>query len=167
MSSQFLKFLLRFVGLVMIQVLICNHINFLGYINPYVYLVFILIYPSQNNRTNFLLAAFLLGLTVDIFSDSGGIHAAASVFAAFIRPGFLKMSFGSMYEHSAIKFGNAEMGSLLSYVALMVMSHHVVMFGLDFFQLAELLSILKNTLFSGVFTIVLSVIIILLFDSNK
>lgn len=149
------------------QVLVCNHINFMGFINPYVYLVFILIYPSQSNRTNFLIVSFLLGLAVDLFSDSGGIHAAASVLVAFVRPGFLKMTFGSLYEHSAIKFGNAEIGALFSYVSLMVLTHHFVMFFLDFFAISEVFNVLKNTLFSGIFTVVLSIIVILLFDNNK
>ena len=166
MNSATLKFVWRFVGLVLIQVLICNHINFMGYINPYIYLVFILIYPSQNNRTNFLLLSFLIGLTVDVFSDSGGIHAAASVLVAYLRPGFLKMAFGSMYEYSAIKFGKAEQGALFTYVSLMVLTHHLVMFSLDFFEWGQILNVLKNTLFSGIFSIILSLIVILLFDNS-
>lgn len=167
MTNSFFKYLGSFIGLVLLQVLICNNVNFLGYINPYVYLVFILVYPSKNNRSNFLLVSFLLGLFVDMFSDSGGIHAAASVTIAFIRPGFLKMAFGSLYEHSAIKFGNTEIGTLFTYVALMVLSHHLVLFSLDVFQWSEILLIVKNTLFSGIFTVLLSLIIILLFGNNK
>jgi rod shape-determining protein MreD len=167
MNSSTFGFVSRFVGLVLLQVLICNHINFFGYINPYIYIVFILVYPSQNVRTNFLLSSFFLGLAVDIFSDSGGIHAAASVTVAFLRPGFLKICFGSLYDHSSIRFGNAEFGALLSYISLMVFTHHLVMFSLDFFELAQFLNILKNTLFSGIFSIILSLILIRLFDTSK
>lgn len=166
MTSAAIKFAWRFLGLVLLQVLICNHINFMGYINPYIYLVFILVYPAQNNTTRLLLLAFFLGLTVDIFSDSGGVHAASLVLIAFLRPGFLKMSFGSLYEHSAIKFGNTELGALITYVILMVFAHHLVLFTLDFFQWGEFLNILKNTLFSGIFTVILSLLIILLFDNS-
>ena len=113
-----------------------------------------------------MLLAFFLGLSIDIFSDSGGVHAAASVTAAYLRPGFLKMAFGSLYEHSAIKFGNAELGALFTYVVFMVLTHHLDLFSLDFFQFGEILNILKNTLFSGIFTIILSLIIILLFDNS-
>lgn len=167
MNSNALSFIGRFIGLVLVQVLICNHINFFGYINPFIYLVFIIIYPSQNNRTNLLLSAFALGLAVDIFSDSGGIHAAASVFVAYLRPGFLKMTFGSLYEHSPIRFGNAELGALFSYMALMVFTHHLIMFYFDFFEISEILNILKNTLFSGIFSIILSLIVIRLFDTSS
>ena len=114
-----------------------------------------------------MLVSFLLGLFVDMFSDSGGIHAAASLTVAFIRPGFLKMAFGSLYEHSVIKFGNTEIGSLLTFVALMTLSHHFVLFSLEVFQWTEVVLIVKNTLFSGIFTVLLSLIIILLFGNNK
>jgi rod shape-determining protein MreD len=154
------------VSLVLLQVIICNHINFFGYINPYIYVIFILVYPSQNNRTNLLLLSFLIGLAVDLFSDSGGMHAAASVTIAFLRPGFLKMGFGSLYDHSNIKFANAEIGALFSYIALMVLVHHLVLFSLDFFAMGEFLNILKNALFSGIFTTILSLLIILLFDNS-
>ncbi len=80
----------RFILLVLLQVLVLNHINFLGYINPYIYILFIILYPVKNNSSLFIFLSFLLGLCVDIFSDSGGVHAAASVTIAFLRPGFLK-----------------------------------------------------------------------------
>ena len=85
----------RFVGLVLLQVIVCNNINFLGYINPNIYVLFILLYPVANNRLLFIFLSFLLGLSVDMFLDSGGTHAAASVTIAYIRPLFLKFSFGA------------------------------------------------------------------------
>lgn len=167
MTSTTLSYIWKFLGLVLIQVLICNNINFLGFINPYIYLIFILIYPSKNNRVSFIFLAFLLGLCVDIFSDSGGVHAAASVFVAFIRPAFLKTSFGTLYEHQTIKYGNAEFGSLLIYISLVIVSHHLVLFTLEIFSLSGILDIFKNTLLSGFFTILLSLIIIILFENRK
>lgn len=167
MNNANLSYVWKFVGLVLIQVLICNHINFLGFINPYIYIIFILVYPSKNNRVSLILLSFLLGLCVDIFSDSGGIHAAASVFIAFIRPAFLKSAFGTLYEHQLIKYGNTEFGSLFSYVSFMVISHHFIMFSLEVFSLSEIVTILKNTLFSGIFTLIVCLTIIILFENRK
>ena len=67
----------RFIILVLIQVLVLININFLGYINPYIYILFIILFPIKNNRLLFIFLSFLLGLTVDLFLDSGGVHAAA------------------------------------------------------------------------------------------
>lgn len=167
MNSLRLNIVLRFIVLVLVQVVLCNHIDFLGYINPYIYIVFILIYPANNNRVLFLLSAFLLGLCVDIFSDSGGVHAAASVCIAYIRPIILKFSFGMLYEHQTIKFSNLEFGSLLGYVAILTLTHHFILFSLEIFSITQILMILQKTLFSGLFTLVLTLIVILLFSPKS
>ena len=167
MNSIKLNIALRFIVLVLIQVLIFNHINFMGNINPYIYILFIILYPADNNRMIFLVLSFLLGLTVDIFSDSGGVHAAACVLTAYMRPVFLKFSFGMLYEHQSIKFSNMEFVSLLGYVSLLTLTHHFVMYSLEIFNVSQMLLILKKTLFSSIFTVILSMLFILLFSGSK
>ncbi|WP_353778065.1 rod shape-determining protein MreD [Winogradskyella sp. 3972H.M.0a.05] len=167
MNSLRLNIALRFVVLLLAQVLIFNHIDLFGYINPYVYLLFIILYPANSNRIVFLILAFLLGLFVDMFSDSGGIHAAACVFAAYVRPVILKFSFGMLYEHQNIKYSNAEFGSLLGYVSLLAIIHHFVLFALEIFNMSQILLVLQKTLFSTIFTVILSILLLLLFTSKK
>ena len=81
---------IRFISLVLLQVLVLNHINLFGYLNPLVYIVWVFLFPIRKNKTLFLLASFSLGISVDFFSDSGGIHAAATLFIAFVRLPILK-----------------------------------------------------------------------------
>jgi len=157
----------RFISLLLIQVVICNHINFLGYINPYVYIIFIFLFPVKDERLLFLFISFLLGLLVDLFSDSGGVHAAAAVSLAYARPLILKSSFGMLYEHQSIKFDTTEIGSLISYITIGTILHHLILFSLEVFNVSEILLILKKTLFSSIFTIILSVLIIILFSRNR
>ena len=106
MNNSVLKIILSFIGLVLLQVLVCSNMNFMSEINPFVYVVFVLLYPVINNRLLFIFTSFLLGYTVDIFLDSGGVHAAASVAIAYIRPLILKFLFGSAYDYQSIKFLN-------------------------------------------------------------
>ncbi|NQX85012.1 MAG: rod shape-determining protein MreD [Flavobacteriaceae bacterium] len=157
---------IRFIFLVLIQALILNNINFMGYINPYIYILFILLYPIKNNRMLFLFLSFLLGLTLDLFLDSGGVHAAASVTIAYIRPLFLKFSFGTSYAHQTIKFSNTEFGQRFSYLALLILIHHLILFNLEIFAISQLLLIAKKTLFSGLFTLFLCLIIQSLFSKT-
>ena len=156
--------IVRFVLLVLAQILVLNHINFLGYINPYAYILFIILFPVKNSRTLFIFLAFLLGLTVDLFSDSGGIHAAACVTIAYIRPVVLKFSFGMIYEHQTIKFSNVEFGSKLTYIALLTGIHHLVLFSLEVFNFSKIILTLQKTLFSSIFTIIMCVIITIIFS---
>jgi rod shape-determining protein MreD len=154
------------VVLILAQGLVFNHINFLGNINPYPYILFVLLFPINNNRTLFIFLSFMLGLFVDIFSDSGGVHAAACVTIAFIRPPVLKFAFGMIYEHQTIKFNNTEFGNRIIYFSILILIHHLIMFLLEIFNISNLLLVLQKTLFSSIFTILLCALISILF-SNK
>jgi len=158
---------IRFVVLLLVQVIFCSDINFLGYINPYIYIIFIFLFPIRENRLILLITSFLLGILVDMFLNSGGVHASASILLAYARPIFLKTSFGMLYEHQSIKFSNTELGSLITYITLGTFTHHILLFSLEVFNISSILLILKKTLFSSIFTIILCILIIILFSRNK
>tara|TARA_A100000171_G_scaffold47762_1_gene54256 strand:+ start:42991 stop:43497 length:507 start_codon:yes stop_codon:yes gene_type:complete len=157
----------RFLVLVVVQILLFNHINFLGYVNPYPYIIFILVFPFTGNKSLLIFLGFLLGLSVDIFSDSGGVHAAACVFLAYIRPLLLKFSFGVSYEFNTIKLSKADFGARITYVSVAVVLHHLALFSLEIFNISHILLVLKSTLFSSIFTIVLLLCITLLFSRKN
>ncbi|WP_299395998.1 rod shape-determining protein MreD [uncultured Gelidibacter sp.] len=167
MTKVVLNLAVRFVILVLVQVLIFNHINFMGYINPYIYILFIILFPANNNRTLFVFLAFLLGFFVDVFSDSGGVHAAACVTIAYIRPIFLKFSFGTVYDYQSIKFNQIDFGNKLTYFSALIIIHHFIMYALEIFNISKILLILQKTLFSGIFTIILCLIISTLFSQKR
>lgn len=108
----------------------------------------------------------MLGLMVDIFSNSGGIHAAACVTIAFIRPAVLKFAFGMVYEHQTIKFNHTEFGNRITYFSILIVIHHLIMFTLEIFNISNVILVLQKTLFSSIFTIILCTLISVLF-SNK
>ncbi|MFT5103256.1 MAG: rod shape-determining protein MreD [Candidatus Latescibacterota bacterium] len=157
----------RFLALVLLQVILLNHINFLGYINPYLYILFILVYPFTGNKTLLIFLSFLLGLSVDIFVDSGGIHAAACIFIAYTRPAVLKFSFGLSYEHNTIKINKAPLNQRVLYIAVMVLLHHLILFSLEIFSISNTLLILKSTIFSSIFSTVLIVCALILFSRKS
>jgi len=164
MNSALYRNIMRFVLLAGLQVAILNNINFLGYINPYVYILFIMLFPIKNNRTLFIFVSFLLGLTIDIFSDSGGIHAAACVSIAYVRPVILKFSFGTVYEYQTIKFDTVEFSSKFIYIIIMTVIHHFILFSLEIFNISKVILTLQKTLFSSIFTIILCIMITIIFS---
>ncbi|MGB1450762.1 MAG: rod shape-determining protein MreD, partial [Marinirhabdus sp.] len=107
MNRESVLYTARFFTLVLVQVVVLDHINLFGYINPYLYIYFIVLYPFTGNRGLIILLGFLLGLTIDVFSDTGGVHAAATTFIAYARPAFLKISFGVSYQHNTVKLAKA------------------------------------------------------------
>lgn len=167
MNSKLLSNIVRFVVLVLVQVLVLNHINFLGYVNPYLYVLFIVLLPFNISQWKILLWAFLIGLAVDLFEDSGGIQAAACLVVAYLRPLILRFSYGISYDHQTIKFYKTPFAQRFVYVSLLVFIHHFILFTLTFFNFSHIILILKNTLFSSIFTILLILIVTTLFQKGK
>lgn len=167
MNSIATTHIIRFIVLVLIQALVLNNINFLGFINPYIYILFIILYPIKNNRLLFIFLSFLLGLTVDLFLDSGGVHAAACVTIAYARPVILKSVFGAIYDHQTIKFSSTEFGQRITYFSIITLIHHLILFSLEIFNTSKIILILKKSLFSSIFTILLCILITILFSRKN
>lgn len=167
LNNELLVNLFRFVVLVLIQVLLLNHINLFGYVNPYLYIIFILTYPLLGNKSLLIISSFLLGLFIDMFGDSGGIHAAACTFIAWIRPVLLKFSFGVSYQMNTLKISTAPLSKQIIYISMMVLCHHLLLFVLEIFTVNHILLILKSTLLSSIFSILLIVGTIILFSRRN
>lgn len=167
MNSLLFSNIIRFIALVLLQVLICNQMNFLGSISPYIYVLFILIYPVKNNRLSFIFISFVLGILIDIFMDTGGAHAAASVTIAYMRPVFLKFSFGAAYEYQAIKFNDADLLPRVIYFTLLILIHHFILFILIIFDNSKAGMVVSNALSTGLFTLFLALTLITLFSRKE
>ena len=85
MINNILRGFIYFVVLVLVQVLILNNIHFLRVATPFLYLYFILKMPVGSSRTNVVFFSFLIGLTIDVFSNTPGMHAFACTLVGFIR----------------------------------------------------------------------------------
>jgi len=163
------KNILRFIILLLVQVLILNHIHFSGYINPYLYVLFILLLPFQTPHWLLLVAAFLMGISVDLFSNTPGMNAAASVFMAYIRPGVIRLlESGKNYE-AGMTPGIRDLGFrwFFSYSLILILAHHFLLFYLEIFRLSEFFTTFSRVVLSTVFTMTLVIITQYLFHTGK
>ena len=167
MNSTWLANIFRFILLLAVQIIIFNNMNFLGYISPFPYLLFIILYPVNGNKSGLVLTSFLLGLIMDMFSNSGGIHATACLFLAYFRPSIFKFSFGLSYEYQTVKLNDVLTPERFSFILLSVVIHHFTLFLLEAFQFSFIFDILIRTLLSTLFTIIICIIIIYLIKPNK
>lgn len=167
MNSTLLLNIFRFISLLALQVVIFNNMNLLGYITPYPYILFIMLYNVNGNKSSLLLSSFLLGLIMDLFCNSGGVHATACLVLAYFRPYVFKFAFGLSYEYQTIKINDSLTPERFSFIFLSVIIHHFTIFILEAFQFNFILDILLRTLASAVFTIIICIILIYLIKPNK
>ena len=159
MNRENINNALLFIGLILLQVIVLNNINFLGYINPFLYILFIFLYPIRKDDAGMLVLAFLLGLFIDMFSDSGGINAAATLFIAFVRIPVLQSVIGKReLDYGAVNIFKLPFPKLLLYVFILTAMHHLLVFGLEYFKWSKFGIILLKTVLTTIFTIILTMI---------
>ncbi len=153
------KYTVMFTTLVLVQVLIFNQVQFSGFFNPYVYVLFVLLLPISTPRYAILILGFLLGFTIDIFSNSLGVHSAATVFIAYIRPLVIRLitnreddksDYPGLHQNKLVWF--------VSYVTIIVFIHHLLLFYIEVYTFANFFSTLFRVVLSSIFTIIVIVL---------
>lgn len=153
--NRFIIFL-WLILILFLQVLVLNNIRFLGYINPYLYIVFVFIFPLNKNRFLFLTLAFLYGLSIDFFSDTGGIHAFALLFISYLRLLFIKIFFKKHdLDYLLFSLHKEPFGQVFNYVVILTLIHHFILISLANFSFNNLGNVFLNTIYSSAFTLVL------------
>ncbi|WP_373072418.1 rod shape-determining protein MreD [Zeaxanthinibacter enoshimensis] len=166
-SNSYFMNAVRFLLLIAVQVLVFNKLNFFGFINPMVYILFLYWYPIKENRTAFISISFLLGFIIDIFSDTMALHAASSVTIAYLRPAIMRFVFGVNFEFQSFKLSNTTLVQQITFLALLIITHHLLFFTLEIFSFSNLLIILKKVVFTGAATLVVCLLFRTLFSVKK
>jgi hypothetical protein len=160
---------LRFILLILAQIYVFDKIQLTGFINPQVYVLFILMLPFGISGFWLLAFAFLTGITVDIFQHTPGMHAAASVFLAWCRPGIIRIV-GKKDDLEPYQYPNIrESGSLwfLSYTLILVFLHHLFLFYLEAFRMNEFLQTLIKVVINSLISTIIIMLLQFLFFSRK
>jgi rod shape-determining protein MreD len=167
MNSSFFLNIFRFISLFLLQIIIFNNINLFGFVSPFPYVLFIILFPVNGNKSALLISSFFLGLLLDIFSNSGGIHTTASILLAYFRPSIFKFAFGVSYEYQTIKLNDTLTPERFSFLFVAILVHHLILFILEAFQFSLIFDILLRSITSTALTIIISIIIIYLIKPNK
>ncbi|HLN20476.1 MAG TPA: rod shape-determining protein MreD [Bacteroidales bacterium] len=165
MINSVIRYGLIFILLAFLQVILFNNIQFSGYVNPYIYLLFILLLPTEIPSWLLLVLGFITGSVIDIFSGSPGMHASATVLAAFVRPVVLRGISVREGNEASVAPSMAVYGFrwFLIYTSVMVLVHHTALFYLEVFRLADFFRTLLRVIFSSFF----SIVFILLIEYNR
>ena len=153
------KYVIMFISLVLVQVLIFNQVQFSGFFNPYIYVLFILLLPLSTPRYLMLIFAFLLGFVIDVFSNSLGVHSAATVFVAYIRPLVIRLISNREDDRSDYPGLNQnKLSWFINYAFIVVFIHHAILFYLEVYTFANFFNTLYRVILSSLFSIIVIVL---------
>ncbi len=155
MINSILRYGLIIVLLILLQILVLNNIQFSGFVNPYVYIMIILLLPSVTPAWLVLIISFLTGLTIDLFTGSPGMHASATLLAGFSRPIVLRLIAPRDGYESGSDLSMAAYGFrwFFIYTTIIVLIHHTALFFLEVFRFTDFFRTIFRILLSSLFTI--------------
>jgi len=160
MINNLVKYLFMWVVLILLQIVLFNHIQISGFINPYLYILFVLLLPFDTPKYLLLILGFLLGLNIDIFSNTPGIHASATTFLAFLRPTVINLisSHDTLESNATPRLNQMGPAWFIKYAVILVLAHHLFLFYVEVFTLKDFIFTLFRSLLSAVFTIILIIL---------
>lgn len=166
--NDILQHIIRFFVLTSIQILILNNVQISGYINPFVYILFVMLLPPKMPKAIVLILAFMMGFTIDVFSDSYGVHSSATVLLAFLRPKVLALvSVKGGEDLEAIGIKQLRINRFFTYSSILCLIHHFTLFYIEAFRLNEFFDTFLRALYSSFFSILMILMIESLRSNQK
>ena len=131
--------------------------EFSGFINPYLYVIFILTLPFEIPGWLLLLLASILGLSIDIFLNTPGMHMSATLILAYLRPFVLeRFAPRDNYEPGTLPLPSYYgFGWFFKYAAILVIIHHLFYFIIESFSIESFARIVFKTISSSLFTLII------------
>ena len=157
MIHEIVKHIIYFVLWVFLQLFVLNNIQFSGFVNPYLYVLFIMLLPFEVLGWLMLILAFVLGLVIDVASDTIGYHTIATVFMAYCRFHLLRfIAPRDGYEPGmSPTLQSLGFSWFFKYASILTLTHHVVLFWVESFRFNDLLPATLRALASSIFTLLL------------
>jgi rod shape-determining protein MreD len=168
--SILLRNIIRFVLLLLLQIFVLNNILLHQLVSLNLYMLFVLLLPFNLPRPALMMLALLMGLSMDMFMNTMGIHAAACVFIGYMRPFIINiLSPQGGFEATQKTPSMTSMGvsQFLTYIAILVFLHNLVYFPLEVFNFASFFYLLLKIVLSTAASVILIVLYELLFFSKK
>lgn len=156
MNNDVIRIPLLFIAICAIQVFVLNHCLLFGCALPMFYLWFVLTMRKGMPRWLILMLSFAMGLTLDMFSNTPGVTAAAMTAAAMAQPYLLELFISRESDESFIP-SSETLGtrSFVNYTIVLVTAYCLVFYTLEMLTLANGWKWLSCVTGSTIFTVVL------------
>lgn len=160
---------ISFVIYLFLQVLIFKNSVLFGSAFCFIYIGYLLLLPVETNPLWLMLIGFGMGLFIDMFYDSVGIHAAASVAVMYLRNFWLaRVTPQGGYDSGAVP-GLAADGLqwFLIYATPMVFIHHALLFFIEVGGFQYVGFTLLKIIFSTLYTMIVILMVQYLFPGGR
>ncbi len=169
--SNLLRYIIRLAILILVQVFVLNQIPPLHqYFTPVIYYVFILWLPFSMGRSTLLLVSFLTGLTLDFFTKTPGMHAAACVLIGYARPFLINILMpqkGAGFNYREPSATSLALVPYMTYVVLLTLFHHAALAIIQAFQFGNIVYLLLKTTGTSVISFLLIAIVEIIFTRKQ
>ena len=160
MNKRTLQIIIQFVVLLALQLLLFNNIQFSGFINPYVYILFFLLLPINFPRWLMLILGLLMGLSIDLFMGTPGVHTTATILIAYLRPFILNaIAPHDGYDNaSLLRISYMGFEWFVRYTIIVVLIHHMVLFYVEVFSFSHFFRTFLKVILSSLFSVTIIII---------
>jgi len=155
MSNENLKISFQFTLLILLQIIVLDNINLFGFLNPILYILFIITYKFDQNQTLFIFFCFLLGFIIDLLTQSSGANTISCLILGYLRPLIINYCFKINSNMPKAYINDPNISNRLFYILSMVLIHHLIYFSTVYFDINYLILILKYTFLTSIFSIIL------------
>lgn len=151
--------------LVLLQVLIVQNIRLGSSIILFPYVLFILLLPFETPKLLVLILSFFIGIIIDMFYDTAGIHAAACTVIGYLRYYILKIVSPREGYDVGLSPTISSMGTIwfITYSLSIIFIHHLFIFYIEIFRFNEFFRTLLRVILSTIGTFIFVYIIQFLF----
>ncbi len=163
------SFVLMFISFLLLQILFVQQISLFGYAFCFVYVACILFLPFDISQINLLLLGFLAGILIDVFSETLGMHAAATTLMAYCRPMIIRLLTPQRgyEERMDISLNTMEIQWMLAYIGTLTFIHHCTLFILEASNWSLFFGVLGKTIASTIFTVFVLIVYLYIRKSKR
>ena len=154
-----------FIGIIF-QVIFFESWSFLGYFNPFFYVIYILIYRFDKSNTKLIITSFFLGLILDLLTGNPGSNTIACLTVSYLRPFLINFSFGITGNSISGIFSKNKIENRLLFIGLVILIHHFIYYLTSYFSLLAYLNIVKSTFINSFLSFVIIIISLGLIDKK-
>ena len=149
------KQIVRYVVVMLLQVLLFDQLQLMGICHPYIYVLCLLMMPITLPRISDMLIGAVIGLVMDIFCNSLGVHMTACILLMYVRPYLLSVLVNESDRlNEQLSLRTLGMEALVKYVVILVLLHHLTIFLLAAWSWHHLGFVVAETIVSSIVTIV-------------